>query len=106
MFSWSFVFSWPVFSCPVFSCPVVRRALLLVAFALVTISVAIAASGGFATSLLGVRLSAHSPRPTAAGATLAFAVWFLAAWRSHVKNYTFNSLASYNLYGVTVEGKK
>ncbi len=30
----------------------------------------------------------------------------LAAWRSHVKNYTFNSLASYNLYGVTVEGKK
>ncbi len=30
----------------------------------------------------------------------------LAAWRSHVKNYTFNSLASYFLYGVNVEGKK
>jgi peptide/nickel transport system substrate-binding protein len=30
----------------------------------------------------------------------------LAAWRSHVKGYTFNPLASYNLYGVTVEGKK
>jgi peptide/nickel transport system substrate-binding protein len=30
----------------------------------------------------------------------------LAAWRSNVKNYTFNSLASYFLYGVNVEGKK
>ena len=30
----------------------------------------------------------------------------LAAWRSHVKGYTFNPLASYNLYGVSVEGKK
>jgi ABC-type transport system substrate-binding protein len=30
----------------------------------------------------------------------------LAAWRSNVKNYTFNSLASYNLYNVTVQGKK
>ena len=30
----------------------------------------------------------------------------LAAWRSHVRGYTFNPLASYNLYGVSVEGKK
>jgi len=30
----------------------------------------------------------------------------LTAWRSHVKGYTFNSLASYVLYGVSVDGKK
>jgi len=30
----------------------------------------------------------------------------LVAWRSHVKGYTFNPLASYNLYGVSVDGKK
>jgi ABC-type transport system substrate-binding protein len=30
----------------------------------------------------------------------------LAAWRSHVKGYVFNPLSSYNLYGVSVEGKK
>jgi len=30
----------------------------------------------------------------------------VAAWRSNVKNYVFNSLANYNLYGVSVEGKK
>jgi len=30
----------------------------------------------------------------------------LVAWRSHVKGYTFNPLASYFLYGISVEGKK
>src|SRR5215475_6588157 len=30
----------------------------------------------------------------------------LSAWRSYVKGYTFNTLANYILYGVSVEGKK
>jgi hypothetical protein len=59
-----------------------RRTLLIFAFSLIIISAGIAASGGFATSLLGVRLSAHSPLPTATAAALAFGLWFLAAQRS------------------------
>ncbi len=30
----------------------------------------------------------------------------LSAWRSYVKGYTFNPLANYILYGVSIEGKK
>ena len=30
----------------------------------------------------------------------------LSAWRSYVKGYTFNTLANYILYGVSVEGKR
>jgi hypothetical protein len=61
---------------------VLRRTLLVFALSFVIISAGIAASGGFTTSLGGVRLSAHSPVPTAAAAALTCGLWLLAAKRS------------------------
>jgi uncharacterized membrane protein YhaH (DUF805 family) len=57
-------------------------ALLSIALTLTTISVALLATGGFTASVFGVRVSAHSPLPSAAGAALALSVWLVVAWRA------------------------
>jgi hypothetical protein len=74
---------------------VARRALFALALTFVTVSVAIAASGGFSASLPGVRLSAHSPLPSAAAAIAAFVLWFLAAQRSRAITIDLVAAASW-----------
>ncbi|MGQ0735468.1 MAG: hypothetical protein ACT4QD_17665 [Acidobacteriota bacterium] len=59
-----------------------RRALLALAFLLATVATALIVTGGFVTSLLGLRVSAQSPRPSAAGAAVALIAWLIAARRA------------------------
>jgi hypothetical protein len=59
-----------------------RPLLLLSGFFLLTICVALLATGGFVTSLFGVRVSARSPNASAVAAALALLIWFIAAWRA------------------------
>jgi hypothetical protein len=61
---------------------VTRPLLLLSAIFFLTICVALWATGGFATSMGGLRVSARSPNASALAAALAFGLWLTAAWRA------------------------
>jgi hypothetical protein len=62
----------------------VRRALLFATLLFTTICLTLVATGGFVTTILGVRVSARSALPTAVAATLAGLLWLLSGWRSNV----------------------
>jgi hypothetical protein len=57
-------------------------AFLLLALTFLAVSLALLATGGFTASVFGVRVSAHSPLPSAAGAALALSVWLVVARRA------------------------
>ena len=59
-----------------------RRSLLFVAIFLATVSLILSVSGGFATTLQGIRLSARSPIPSLAAAIAACLAWLALAWRA------------------------
>ncbi len=59
-----------------------RRSLLFVAIFLATVSLILSVSGGFATTLQGIRVSARSPIPSLAAAIAACLAWLALAWRA------------------------
>ncbi len=62
-----------------------RRALLALSFLLTTVSLTLFITGGFVTSVLGIRVSARSPVPAAAGAVLALGAWAFVAGRARAR---------------------
>jgi hypothetical protein len=62
--------------------PLLRRALLALAFIFTALALALVVTGGFVTSMLGVRLSARSPLPAAIAATGAAVTWLTMARRA------------------------
>lgn len=59
-----------------------RRALLGLAFLLATFSLSLLLTGGFASTVAGVRISARSPQPAAWAASVALLAWLAAAHRA------------------------
>jgi hypothetical protein len=62
----------------------VRRALLIATLLFTTICLTLVATGGFVTTILGIRVSARSALPTAVAATVAGLLWLVSGWRSNV----------------------
>ncbi|HXG86974.1 MAG TPA: hypothetical protein VNJ02_01455 [Vicinamibacterales bacterium] len=59
-----------------------RRSLLAAAFLFIIISLALVLTGGFATSIMGVRVSARSPGSAIGAAVILALAWLMAAYRA------------------------